>query len=359
MASKWICAAAAMFYILAIVLCALEYPRRRQRENGVYLPAFYVWVGLVCGGVFTVFGFLSSGSGLFAATVFSCFAVLSSLLMLGWCNSFLVYDEEGFYQYNLIGMRRRFRYEQVTGWDTHSGHNLEASVYVLGKKVTFSWLSAQSAGFVVALKKGYRRTHGGKNLPAKRRTEKRTGFSSHVRYAGEFLFVFLMLLVFFVGMGGWCIWMIWEPLDGSDCETMNLSFRSSVVEEDTLILDAEGYVEPFEIRGYPEYVSRPDGIRSRCDGETVFTAQARRVDPDDGPDYYWIQSLTDEGTAYLTLDDTTAQKRTALPLILWFFGGCLGVLLAFAGLMYRVGCDPSRYPQWLVNALFKKGYIIW
>lgn len=356
---KWVPVVTAVFYVLAIALCVSEYPRRKSRENGVYLPDLYFWVGLIGGGVFAGFGFLGAEGGSFAVAVFSCFSVLSSLLMLGWRNSYFVYDNEGFTQYNLIGMQRRFLYEQVTGWDTHPGNELEAAVYVLGKKVTFSWLSPRSADFVVALKRGYRRTHGGKNLPVQRTSKNSTGFSAHVRNPGEFLAVFIMLVVFIAGMGGWCIWMTMEPLDGSDCETLNLTFSAWSVEDSELILTAAGYEEKFEIRGYPEFVSIPNGILEHTDGEAVFTAQARRINPDTGPDYYWIQSLRIGETEYLTLEDATAQWQGNMSMTLWFFGGCLGIILALGWLTYRVGCNPSKYPKWLVNGLFKKGYIIY
>lgn len=352
-----IAAAVSTVYVLVLVLCVPEHMQRKTRKNGVYLPGFFFWVGVVGGGVFTVLGWFGADADIFTATVFAAFVALSPLLMLGWRNCYLVYDEEGFTQKNLIGMYRRFRYEDVTGWCSNSTNPVESTVYALGKKVSFNLLCANSAGFLVALKDGYRRTHGGKMLPGHRQTEYKTGFRAHVRNPGEFLFVFILLIVFVVGMGGWCAWMIWTPLDGSDCETLSLIFTDWTVEDHYLILTAEGYDEVFEIRGFPEYASCPEALLEQCDGETVFTAYARRIDGDGDPDYYWLQSLEDEGIAYLTLEDATAQRRSELPMLMMFFGGFLSLVLILAGLMYLVGCNPERFPKWLVKGLFKEGYI--
>ena len=350
-------AAAAAVYILALLYCVPELSRRKHRKNGVYLPGAYFWVGAVCGGVFLMLCFLGAGSDAFTVTVFALFVLLGGLLLLGWRNCYILYDQEGFTQRNLIGMWRRFRYDQVTGWSPHPGNPTESTVYAMGRKITFNTLCPNSADFLTTLKKGYRRTHGGKSLPGGRKSKHTTGFRAHVRNPGEFLFIFILLIVFLVGMGGWCAWMIWQPLDGSDCMAMTVTFQSWSLDEDELHLTGEGYAEVFEIRGYPEFVSRPEELAECCDGETEFTALARLVNPDDGPDYYWIQSLSAGGVDYLTLDDCTAYNRTNLSVLLWFFVGFLLIWLGMGALTYMVGSNPAKFPKWLVKGLFKDGYI--
>lgn len=344
-------------YVLVLALCVPEYMHRKTRKNGVYLPGSLFWVGAVCGGVFSAFCWLGADAGVFTVAIFAALTVLSSVLMLGWRNCWIVYDREGFTQKNLIGMYRRFRYEDVTGWASHPTNPVESTVYALGKKVSFNLLSEESGGFLTALSEGYRRTHGGQTLPGHWRPERSSGFRAHVRNPGEFLFVFILMVVFLVVMCGYCAWGIWRPLDGSDCEILRLTFMGWTEEDQYLILTAEGYDEVFEIRGFPEYVSRPEALLERCDGETVFAAHARRIDGDGDPDYYWLQSLEAEGIDYLTLEDATAQRRSELPMLIRLFGGFFGVVLIFAGLMYMVGRDPEKFPKWLVKGLFKEGYI--
>lgn len=357
MSDYWIPAVATAVYLLALALCLPEHLRRKTRENGVYLPGFFYWVGAICGALFVVFGWLGSDADLFTASIFACFVVLCSLLMLGWRNCYIVYDREGFTQRNLIGMYRRFGYEDVSGWYPHPGNPTESTICALGKKVSFNLLSPNSAGFLMALEAGYRRTHGGENMPGQWQPEGSSGFRAHVRNPGEFLFVLIMLVVFILVMGGLCAWMSWTPLDGSDCEQLSLTFTDWTVEDEYLILKAKGYTEEFEIRGFPEFASRPEALQARCDGETVFHVLARRIDGDNDPDYYWLQSIEADGIEYLTLEDATAQRRSELPMLMMFFGGFLVLWLAFAGLMYLVGCNPAKYPKWLVNGLFKEGYI--
>ena len=166
---KLMVAAAAAVYILALLHCMPELSGRKHRKNGVYLPGAYFWVGAVCGGIFLLLCFLGSGSDAFTVTVFALFVLLGVLILLGWRNCYILYDQEGFTQRNLLGMWRRFRYDQVTGWSPHLGNPTESTVYALGKKISFSMLSPNSADFLIALKKGYRRTHGGKACPGDRK----------------------------------------------------------------------------------------------------------------------------------------------------------------------------------------------
>lgn len=357
MDAKMVTLVSTAVYVLTLVMCVQEQLRRKSRENGVYLPGIYFWIGAVCGAVFVAFGWLGAEEGMFPAVVFGSGSVLGSVLMLGWRNCYIVYDREGFTQKNLIGMYRRFGYADVTRWYSHPRYPTESTICALGKKISFNLLSPNSAGFLTALGAGYRRTHGGENMPTDWRPEGRGGFRTHVRNAEEFLAVFILLVVFIAGMGGWCVWMSWTPLDGSDCEQLSVTFTDQTVEDEYLILKAKGYTEEFEIRGFPEYVSRPEALQARCDGKTVFTVLARRINGDNDPDYYWLQSIEADGIEYLTLEDATAQRRSELPMLMMFFGGFLVLWLAFAGLMFLVGSDPEKYPKWLVKGLFKEGYI--
>ena len=40
-------------------------------------------------------------------------------------------------------------------------------------------------------------------------------------------------------------------------------------------------------------------------------------------------------------------------MLMMFFGGFLSLVLILAGLMYLVGCNPERFPNWLVKGVFK------
>ena len=349
-------------YGIFSVICLAEYGRRADRKTkAVYLPSLLFWLGLLGDGIFLAISWLAvqDNEGLGLTVLFGLFVLLGMFLMLGWKNCLILYDKTGFTQQNLLGMRRRFSYDQVTGWCMNSTNPMESTLYAAGKKITFSMISAHSADFFTTVCAGYRRTHGNQNIPEIPALRKDRGrFAAHVYNPGEYLAVLVIILVFVVGCFAWLVIDQWMPIKEQDAAQYTLTFSAWEVEEDQLILTTPQMQERFRIDGYEDHLSRMDHLMTACDGETTFTVWAKRIVPDgkESP-FFWVYALASENVVYRTFEDTTACRRAEIPVTLAVCGGMLLFVLAFAGFLYIVGCYPEKFPRWVVYACYKKNAI--
>lgn len=360
-----------VLFVLIGIGCLTEGRNRtlyaKETKNTVHLSNVLLWVGLICGGLFLViawFAALDEEAELLLVLCFAAFALFGMSLMLGWKNCYIIYDHKGFTQRNILGMQRSFTYDQLTGFRFAGGVNTDIKLYACGKTITVDWMSANSIDFLQEARKGYARCNNGTVLPntweSQRKVQKENGkgsFSAHVHNPGEFLAIFIMLIVFFVGMGIFCGFMVWEPVNQSECQQMTICFSGWKIEDSSLILLSDAHEEPFEISGYEKHLHSLEEVTEKCDGRTQFDVWVKHYDPDDGDPYYNIYQMSAGGVTYRTFADSTNAKREQLPIVLYAFGGMLVLFLGFSWLTYKIGCNPRKYPKWLVYGFFKKDAI--
>ena len=348
-------------YAVLSAFCFTEYQRRAVSDTkAVYLPKYMFWTGIIAGGVFLSFGWFAAGQdGHIGLTVcFGFFVLLAISLLLGWRNCYIVYDSTGFTKKNLFGIHHRFKYSEVTGWNCKGGNSVDISLYIDKKEVSFNTMSENISEFLTAVNTGYRVTHGNKNIPEKSVLEKEAGgFRAHVYNPIEYIVVFVMMLVFIVGVGAWLIADCLKPIDENSGEQYKLSFVSCEIQEDDLILTTTQMEEVFIINGYKKYSTGLERLVERCDGDTEFSVCAKKFDPDDREPYYRVYALSAEGEFYRTFEQSTEYRRDDLPLTVAIFGGFLAALLFASGFIYIVGSYPQKFPKWIVYGCFKKDAI--
>lgn len=362
-------AAITVLYALVGIACIAEFHRRQTEKNvrTVCLSKVVLWVGVICGGLFLAMSWLSGlqDGSIGVAICFGAFTLLGVTLMMAWKNCYIVYDDKGFEQHNILGMQRSFTYAQLTAYCLSDGTNADIKLYACGKTIAVDLtMGVGGPQFFAEARKGYARCNHGKVLPnvweEKRKRAKKTGksnFSAHVHNPGEFLAIFIILVIFMVGMSIFCLVMALEPIEQADCEQMCVTFSSWEVEGDTLVLHVDGVEESFKIGDYEGYMSGFDQLTQKCDGKTQFTAWTEYYEPDDEAPCYVIRELSADGEIYRTFADSTKAQIDGVRPVLYMFGGMDVILLLMAWLTYKIGCNPSKYPKWLVYAFFKKNAI--
>ena len=272
-----------LVYTFLCATCCMEHQRRTtQKTDSVFLPDYMLWPGLLSGLFFLALAWFSAKQdGSIGLTIgFSAFVLLAMLLMLGWKNCFITYDDERITQYNLVGMRRSFTYDQVTGWYLNKRNPIESVLFANGRKITFNFVSENSAAFLLTVSDQYRKFSGNQNLPQLDGLQKeRGGFCAHVYNPGDYLAVFIMILVIVLGSGIWIGVSTLGPIGENDCENYLLSFSSWEDDGETLVLTTPQMQELFEIRGYETYLSEATQFLDHCDNDTVFSVWAKRFSP--------------------------------------------------------------------------------
>ena len=349
--------------------CIRECARRKEQSNqkATYLSSYLLWVGVICGAVFLVvawFAVAEPDTGVLPIICFAAFLLLGVALMMGWKNCYIVYDHQGFTQYNILKMQRSFTYDQLTGYRFTQSGGTDLKLYACGKTITVDWMSKNATDFLLQAKAGYARYNNGRELTnrweeirkAKKDTDKGS-FSAHVHNPSEFLIAFILLLVFWVGISVACCIVGFKPITREDCQLQTVTFCQWQTEKDTLWLCAEGVEIRFKIGGYEEYLSDFQGLTEKCDGGTVFVVWTESYETDDGEPYYHIRELSADGVVYRSMEDSNQYSQEGAWTVLALFGGMLVLFLALAWLTYRIGCNPGKYPKWVVYAFFKKDSI--
>jgi len=348
-------------YIALCICCFAEHHRRAENKTkSVYLPKYILGIGVVTGSVFLIIAWLAAtqDGSIWLTICFGFFALLSMSLMLGWKNCFITYDKVGFTQKNIIGMQRSFTYDQVTAWCFNKRNPMESSLYANGKKISFNLMSKNGPDFLLTVSAGYRKTHGNKNLPELPGLRKeRGGFRAHVYNPGEYLAIFIMLLVFIVGLGTWLVIDSLLPINEHDCEKFNLTFSAWKIDEHAIVLSSPQMQESLIINGYEDYLSGIEQLKEKCDSETTFAVWAERFDPDDADPYFRVYALSSGEEVYRTFEDSTAYNREEIPFIIGIFSIFLVILLVFSAFIYIVGSNPQKFPRWVVYCCFKKDAI--
>lgn len=183
------------------------------------------------------------------------------------------------------------------------------------------------------------------------------GFRAHVHNPGEYLVVFIMLVVYFVGLGLWVVIDCLQPIDEKDSQQYSLTFSYWEIDEHSLFLTSPQVKEPFRISGYDDYLTGFDRLIEKCDGNTAFLVWAERIVPDDAEPYYWVYAISSKGEVYRTFEDSNAYRRKDIPFTIGLFSIFLVILFAISGFIYIVGSNPQKFPRWVVYCCFKKNAI--
>lgn len=348
-------------HILLSANCFTVLKRRTSStEKSVYLSNQLLWIGFLAGLFFLVitwFGIIDDAS--IGSTIgFGAFVLLSMLLMLGWRNCYITYDDDGITQFNLIGMRRHFTFDQITGWYRNIRNPMESALFAHDKKITFNLMSKDGAAFIIAVSTQYRKLHNNNNIPEQTclQTE-RGGFCAHVYNPGEYLAIFIMILVFILGSAIVVEFVSFGPINETNCDHYLVTFTSWELNENSITLTSPQHEDSFHIYGYKEYLSEADQFFADCNGNTTFSVWTRHYTPKKADPYYIIYNLSSENATHLTFADSIAHKREGFSFFLHLYGVILLIFFAFSYFIYIVGSYPEKFPKWVVYSCFQKNAI--
>lgn len=350
-----------IYPLILLAICILAVPlsariKKNEEENTFRMTRAPMFVGVVTGIFFAVFlmgvAFSDADAGTYLAI--AVFSLLSLALISSFFTFHIDYDKDGFTHRNALGIKRRYRYTDVTGISggTEQG---DITLYADGHKIRIDEGAnpIKKRDFLKFVRTQYRKNNKGQTLPRKR--PKIDIFNGNVNHPGEFIFIYILVSVFFLG----CfipVCILSAPTKEEDLTYKTITFDRYIIEKeedsaDDLCLYA-GDME-YRINSYEDYLKNKDHFFAHCDGKNAF-----EVGVTSGETCYHIKTLaTANGIPYFTLEEINrAEQKNMIPFYL-IMGVFLLLWFMFIFFSIRIGRNPGKYPKWLVHGFFKPGYI--
>ena len=326
---------------------------RTSREGTVYLPAVLLWVGIVCTALFLIPGLIVPlATGSWETWPFLIFAGMGASLIVGHINCRIWYNEDGFVVKYFLGYRRRFSYSEI---ESIQGWQRDVKLKVRGCTVRVDEAAVGKWEFLDFARKKYRIHSGGKAIPVVRKS-KWDPFNGHVDNPGEFVFAYLLLLVFMPGAMLVC-WLVTEPtpMEEMTFVTAEVVWTKPAEDDKTdLVLYAGG--TEMEIWGYKNTLSDPDAFLIGCKNREIFTIGYRTVTNDEDEITGFIAEYIQDSSGKIWITPEIAKNNR-----FWEVAVIFGVLeliwLAFCGASIYVGRNPHKFSKKTVRLFFKDGYV--
>ncbi len=327
---------------------------KKVKKGKVYLPKFFVILGLICSTIFLIPTIITAFSDepIWIPILFCAFSLLGACFIIAFINCRVSYNEDGFIVKNFFGIKRKFTYDQVTAIKENMH---EDYIYIGKRKVMIDELSVGGIEFIAYVKKKYRALHNGQALPKIHKT-KHDIFNGNVKDVSGFVFVYITLSVFIVAFAIFMIWYIYfTPNTVDNTVKQQVSFTSYITENDEIVLTSSDN-NIYKIRFKDDWLNSSE-IKSICDGKTVVTTYSKEIKPDDAKDYYSIKAILNNDTYLLSFDETNHwHQKEFKPLLLMplIFAVLWGTFIVGS---IRVGRNPQKYSKKVIKLFFKDGYI--
>lgn len=326
---------------------------RASRQGTVYLSPVLLWVGIVCTALFLIPGLIVPlATGSWETWPFLYFAAMGASLIVGYINCRIWYNEDGFVVKYFLGYRKRFSYSEI---ESIQGWQRDVKLKVRGCTVRVDEVAVGKWEFLDFARKKYRIHSGGKAIPVVKKS-KWDPFNGHVDNPGEFVFMYLLMLLFMPGALLVC-WFVTDPTPMEEMTFVTAEVAWTAIAEDDktdLVLYAGG--TEMEIWGYEYTLSDSDAFLRGCKNGEIFTIGYRTVTNDEdevtGFSAEYIQDRS--GNIWITPEIAKNNRFREVALL---FGVLELVWLVLCGASIYVGRNPHKFSKKTVRLFFKDGYV--
>ena len=339
--------------IVSGVLAFLRQPKKAE-EGKVYLPKFFVILGLITSTIFLIPTIITAFSDepIWVPILFFAFSLLGACLIIAFVNCRVWYDEDGFVAKNFFGIKRKFTYDQVTAIKENMH---EDYIYIGKRRVMIDEFSVGGIDFIAYVRKRYRMIHKEQALPKIHKT-KHDIFNGNVEDVFGFMFGYIMIGVLIVAFTIFLVWYIYgNPCTVDNTIEQEVSFTSCIVKDDEIVLTSTDN-KLYKIRFIGEGFNS-DEIKSVCDGKTLLTTYSKEVTPDDEDDYYSIKAILNGDAYLLSFDETNRWHQEEYRPLLFFPIVFAIVWGAYVAGSIIVGRNPKKFSKKVIKLFFKDGYV--
>lgn len=342
------------FVMLIVIAGVIAYLRQTEEtEKGkVHLPRVFMPIGGAVAVVFLILTIITyfNDEPLWVSLIGFSLSFLGLLLIIGFINCRISYDEEGFAYKTIFGRKLEYTYSQVTGIRKNMN---ETYIYVGKRKLLVDALYVGGYDFIKQVKKKYSAFNGGKGVPNVK--PKVDIFNGHVKDVTGFYIAYGIMVVFSIGFLIFSLCVVYLPRTESNTTEQTVTFTAYEEADDQIILySADEKI--FKITYTDDQLDR-EKIKEICNNNSAVVTYSEEVNPDDGEDYFSLNAIKYNDSYILSFDETNKlNKEENFPIVIM----AIVIVLLMWGLIIAtviVGRNPQNYSKWVIKALFKDGYI--
>ena len=339
--------------IVSGVLAFLRQPKKAEKGK-VYLPKFFVILGLITSTIFLIPTLITAFSDepIWVPILFFAFSLLGASFIIAFVNCRVTYDEDGFVAKNFFGVKRKFTYDQVTAIKKNMH---EDYIYIGKRKVMIDEFSVGGIEFIAYVRKRYRTIHKGQALPKIHKT-KHDIFNGNVDDVFGLMFAYIMISVLIVAFAIFLVWYIYfTPNTVANTVEQQVTFTSCTTKGDEIVLTSSDN-KLYKIR-FMEDGFDSTKIKAISDGKTVVKTYSKEVTPDDEKNYYSIKAILLDDTYLLSFDETNRWHQEEYWPVLFFPIVFAIVWGAYVAGSIIVGRNPKKFSKKVIKLFFKDGYV--
>ena len=335
-----------------IVENSFELSKHERRKAGkVILSKAILVIGIIEIIVFAVPVILTlSGKSIALTLSLALFTLPGWLMVLGYLNCRVYYDESGFISKNIFGKKRRYNYSEITGIRINEN---ESYIYVGKKKILIDKFAVGGNEFIKYARDKYYNIYR-KGIPAEPPNRKDI-FNGNIKNAEEFKALFIVMYVCVALLFIFLAVVLFGNITESGAKHDVVFSSCNVVDGNLEMRTTDG--KKFKIRDIPDSYDI-DKIKNLCDGKTQLEITAEKCTPEDAEPFYWVKSILRNDEVVLSREEVNEfDKKGKIMLLLIISGSFFVFITIFTVLMIIGGRNAKKHPKFAA-ILFKKSYII-
>lgn len=282
----------------------------------------------------------------------SFFCLPGVVMILGFCNCRLQYNDDYFIHKNIIGIKRKYLYSDVTGI-RKSEH--ETFVFVGKKRVLVDEFAVGGKDFIKFINQKYQQLYR-KNVPAEPFSKKdifKGNLKAPEDIKAAFIICYVIMAVLFVFL---------IAVFSSENEK-TITVNEAMISCDTNKIIGGRNVEMFSAEGV-RYLIRniPDDfdvekINSICNGKSQMTLEVVKSNTKDNEIYYSVSALSVNNEKILSQSETAKFEKDMYYELVFFITGMFFLLVTFfLAVIIFAARNAEKYPKFALM-VFKKSQL--
>lgn len=316
---------------------------KQRKKNEIHLPVSFIMIAFLVVAFFTLATVFSYRAGeMEASAFFIFFVVIGIVLIIAYLNCVITYDKETLTQKNFWGMRRTYRFCEIT----EVQYNADSIILFAGKKkIRVELMAPGSYEFLSLVWEHYRINNETLSAPPEKKSFL---FKGKVKNPVTFIFIWVLMGVALIAISILLCAKVF-PLQEQELIPIVAKCQRVEIKGENLYLYINGYEDPLEVIQYQKYMSGIKELLSDAPQKPLLHISMtnphalKTKGSGDGTPAVIMQAT--EGHQYLTLEDTNKSRAESRPAVILFCAIVLMCYIAFFSLSIFVANHIERFPR--------------